>query len=167
MHDKCSSFFPLLIWITILISVSFSFFPRASPTPQPPPNPSKGLQASQPAVSQSAAAFGHHWVPCDTHIRQTVCWDGLWHLGVCLSALDEAIAISAPSQPLAPTFSASLYLGPCMSTPTCFKQCSFGLGCSLQISGGSEMAWFWPEYDTLLFPCMFTLFLNLFSWHRH
>lgn len=45
-----------------------------------PPLP-KGIQAPQPAVSQPAAAVGHHWVSSYTHIRQTVCWDGLRHLG--------------------------------------------------------------------------------------
>lgn len=44
-------------------------------------SPPKGIQAPQPAVPQPAAAFGHHWVSSHTHIRQTVCWDGLRHLG--------------------------------------------------------------------------------------
>lgn len=43
--------------------------------------PPKGIQAPQPAVSEPAAAFGHHWVSSYTHIRQTVCWNGLRHLG--------------------------------------------------------------------------------------
>lgn len=49
----------------------------------PPPLsfPPEGIQAPQPAISQPAAAFGHHWVSSYSHIRQTVCRDGLRHLG--------------------------------------------------------------------------------------
>lgn len=40
----------------------------------------KGVQASQPAIAQPAAAVGHHWLTGIPHIRQTVHWDELWYI---------------------------------------------------------------------------------------
>lgn len=67
------------VWFIVLVLICgsfilFSFFFLLS-------SPSKGIQAPKPAVSQPAAAVGHHWVSSYTHIRQTVCRDGLRHLG--------------------------------------------------------------------------------------
>lgn len=123
-----------------------------------PPTPSKGIQASQPAVTQSAAAFGHHWVPRHTHIRQAVCWDGLWHLGSRLST--PCWSHNHVRSILSQSFL------PCTPAPSCFKQGSSGLRYPLQISGGSEVSLFLPRLLHLTFPCMFMLSINLFNWPK-
>lgn len=108
---KCSLLIILLIYL-IYASPLFIFFLSYPP---------KGIQAPQPAVSQPAAAFGHHWVSSYTHIRQTVCWNGLRHLGQrkepASFMLSQKPFVSAPptsTHSLAPQHTV-LYVGPCMS----------------------------------------------------
>lgn len=133
MHEQSSAayFSFYSVWIIVLIygSFFFPFFPLSSPP--------KGIQAPQPAVSQPTAAFGHHWVSSYTHIRQTVCWDGLRHLGWRRESgsflLSQKPYVSAP-----PTSSHSL-------TPS--AQC-FSLHWTLHVS-------------TPFYPCSIKLFLFL------
>lgn len=104
-----TSHFTLWFFYYFFLFKALIFFPLSSPP--------EGIQAPQSAISQPAAAFGHHWVSSYSHIRQTVCRDGLRHLGwrreTCFFSRSQKPYVSL-TFPHSPTHSAFLYVVPCM-----------------------------------------------------